>query len=77
MRLMDDPDVKKSMHDLWIQEGKTKAKVFVAKFEEMGEIDFNYADGTSKFTEKICTSRTTLEDLNIKKTLMLKHHYHR
>jgi len=52
MRLMDDPDVKKSMHDLWIQEGKTKAKVFVAKFEEMGEIDFNYADGTSKFTEK-------------------------
>jgi hypothetical protein len=52
MRLMDDPDVKKSMNDLWIQEGKTKAKVYVAKFEEMGEIEFNYADGTSKFTEK-------------------------
>lgn len=52
MRLMDDPDVKKSMHDLWIQEGKTKAKVYVAKFEEIGEIDFNYADGTSKFVEK-------------------------
>jgi hypothetical protein len=52
MRLMDDPDVKKSMHDLWIQEGKTKAKIYVAKFEEIGEIDFNYADGTSKFTEK-------------------------
>ena len=52
MRLMDDPDVKQSMQDLWIKEGKTKAKVYVAKFEEIGEIDFNYADGTSKFTEK-------------------------
>jgi len=52
MRLMDDPDVKKSMQDLWIQEGKTKAKIYVAKFEEIGEINFNYADGTSKFTEK-------------------------
>ena len=51
MRLMDDPDVKKSMNDLWIQEGKTKADVYVAKFEKMGEIEFNYSDGTSKFTE--------------------------
>lgn len=51
MRLMDDPDVKKSMNDLWIQEGKTKAEVYVAKFEKMGEIEFNYSDGTSKFTE--------------------------
>jgi len=52
MRLMDDPDVKQSMQDLWVKEGKTKAKVYVAKFEEIGDIDFNYADGTSKFTEK-------------------------
>jgi hypothetical protein len=52
MRLMDDPDVKKSMHDIWIQEGRTKAKIYVAKFEEIGEIDFNYTDGVSRFTEK-------------------------
>lgn len=51
MRLMDDPDAKKSMNDLWIQEGKTKAIIYVAKFEKMGEIDFNYSDGTSKLTE--------------------------
>jgi len=51
MRLMDDPDVKKSMNDLWVQEGKTKAVVYVAKFEKMGEINFNYTDGTSQFTE--------------------------
>ncbi len=52
LRLMDDPEVKKSMHDLWIEQGKTKAKVYSAKFEEIGEINFNYADGTSSFTEK-------------------------
>lgn len=55
MRLMDDPDVKKSMHDLWLDEAKTRAKVFVAKFEEIGEIEYNYADGTSKFVEKSST----------------------
>lgn len=52
LRLMDDPDVKKSMNDLWLEQGKTKAKVYVAKFEEMGEITFNYANGTSSFVEK-------------------------
>lgn len=55
MRLMDDPDVKKSMQDLWVQEGKTRAKVYVAKFEEIGEIEFNYANGTSRFNEKSAT----------------------
>lgn len=49
MRLMEDPDVKKSMQELWIEQGKTKANVYVAKFEKMGEIHFNYTDGISKF----------------------------
>jgi len=51
-RLMDDPDVMKSMKDLWIENGKTKANIYVAKFEKIGEIDFNYTDGVSKFIEK-------------------------
>ena len=48
---MNEPDVKKSMNDLWIQEGKTKADIYIAKFEKMGEIEFNYSDGTSRFTK--------------------------
>lgn len=52
MRLMDEPDVMKSMRDMWIEHGKTRAKVYVAKFEEIGEIKFDYSNGTSKFTEK-------------------------
>lgn len=53
MRLMDDPDVMKSMNDLWVQEGKTRAKIYAAKFEEIGEIEFDYATGVSKFTDKV------------------------
>ena len=52
LRLMNDPEVQMSMNDLWIKEGKTKADVYVAKFEKIGEINFNYADGVSKFVEK-------------------------
>jgi hypothetical protein len=51
LRLMDDPEVQMSMNDFWIKEGKTKADVYVAKFEKIGEINFNYADGVSKFVE--------------------------
>lgn len=52
LRLMNDPEVQMSMNDFWIKEGKTKADVYVAKFEKIGEINFNYADGVSKFVEK-------------------------
>lgn len=52
LRLMDEPEIMKSMQDLWIEQGKTKADVYVAKFEKIGEINFNYADGVSKFIEK-------------------------
>jgi hypothetical protein len=52
LRLMNDPDVKMSMNDIWIKEAKTKADVYVAKFEKIGEINFNYTDGTSKFVPK-------------------------
>lgn len=52
LRVMDDPDVQMSMNDLWIKEGKTKADVYVAKFERIGEINFSYVDGVSKFIER-------------------------
>lgn len=49
MRLMNDPDVKKSMNDLWVKEGKTKAEIYVPKFKKIGEIEFDYSNGISKF----------------------------
>ena len=51
-RTMENPDLKKSMHDFWLENGKQRANVYIAKFEKIGEIDFNYNDGTSQFTEK-------------------------
>jgi len=55
MRTMDDPDVKKSMQDLWVEQGKTRANVYVAKFEKIGEIEFDYTDGTSQFHDTSST----------------------
>lgn len=52
LRTFENPDVKKSMMDLWTGEGKRKAEVYMAKFEKIGEIEFNYANGTSQFIEK-------------------------
>ena len=51
-RLYADPDVKKSIHDAWKEEGKKTAEVYVAKFEKVGTVDFDYRNGTSYFTEK-------------------------
>jgi hypothetical protein len=52
LRTFSDPDAKKSMHDYWIEEGKKRADVYIAKLEKIGEIEFNYANGTSQFIEK-------------------------
>ena len=52
LRTFENPDVKKSMNDFWVGEGKKKAEVYMAKFEKIGEIEFNYVNGTSQFIEK-------------------------
>jgi hypothetical protein len=52
LRLMSNPDEKKSMHDIWAQEGKKKAEVYLVKFEKIGEIELNPFAGTSDFVEK-------------------------
>jgi hypothetical protein len=49
LRTYENPDVKKSMHDLWVEEGKRRAEVFMVKLEKIGEIEFNYTNGTSQF----------------------------
>jgi hypothetical protein len=51
MRTYDDLDVRKSMMDLWRDEAKLKAEVYIIKYEKAGEIEFNYMNGTAKFTE--------------------------
>jgi hypothetical protein len=52
LRTFENPDVKKSMNDLWIDEGKRKADVYIVKLEKIGCLDFNYANGTTRFDEK-------------------------
>ena len=52
LRTFENPDVKKSMNEFWIEDGKRKADVYIVKLEKIGCLDFNYANGTTRFDEK-------------------------
>lgn len=48
-KTLQNPDEKKSMNQLWIEKGLTKAEVYQAKFEKIGEIQYDYKSGLSSF----------------------------
>jgi hypothetical protein len=52
LRTFSDPDVKESMNDFWLDKGQKRAEVYMAKLEKIGELEFDYANGTTKFVEK-------------------------
>ena len=40
------------MNDFWLDKGQKRAEVYMAKLEKIGELEFNYANGTTQFVEK-------------------------
>lgn len=50
-RTLANPEEKKNMSQMWSEEGKTKAEVYLAKFEKVGDLEFDYKNGTTKFVE--------------------------
>jgi hypothetical protein len=56
MNLMNSPEEKTTIKDLWLDKAKKKSEVYVVKFEKVGEIDFDPIEGTS--------SLTTIKDVN-------------
>jgi len=52
IRTFADPDVKKSMRELWLDNGQKKAEVFLAKLEKIGEMEYDFSNGTTVFAEK-------------------------
>ncbi len=55
-----EPESKKSMHDLWINDGKVRAEVFQVEYKKLGELIFDPFNGASKFVEM---TQPTPEDL--------------
>lgn len=51
-RTYENPDMKKSMSELWMDKGQKKADVYMVKLEKIGCLEFDYANGTTKFVEK-------------------------
>jgi hypothetical protein len=49
MNLVEDPENKTSMKDLWLKDGKRDAEVFIVNFEKIGRIEFDPFEGISNF----------------------------
>lgn len=50
-RTVGQPDSKKSMHKLWLEDGKVRAEIFRVEMKKIGEMEFDPMNGTSKFVE--------------------------
>lgn len=51
-KTMEDPNISKSMQQMWSEKGITKAEVYQTKFEKIGDIVFDYKSGMSQFIER-------------------------
>lgn len=49
-RMMDDINMEQSMKALWNSDGATKAEVYQIKYERIGDMVFDYANGTATYT---------------------------
>ena len=52
LKTLDNPEISKSMQQMWSENGTTRVEVYQAKFEKAGEIIYDYKNGTSVFIEK-------------------------
>jgi len=48
-KTMENPEFSKSLNQMWSEEGKTRAEVHQAKFEKIGDLEYDYRNGTTKF----------------------------
>jgi flagellar motor protein MotB len=52
LRQKDNPDVKTTIENIWKNEGKKSATIYLVKLEKLGELTFDPFGGTSKFEYK-------------------------
>lgn len=52
LRTYENPDIKRTMHELWMDKGQLKSEVYMVKLEKIGDLEFNYTNGTTQFIEK-------------------------
>lgn len=47
--LVNNPTEQKSLHDLWLEQGKTRAEVYQVEFKRIGDMEFRPLEGICKF----------------------------
>ena len=50
-RTFEDPDIKRSIKEMWLSEAKRGAEIYIAKFEKIGDLTFDYINGVANFQE--------------------------
>lgn len=60
-RSMDNIDMKMSMMDAWKNEGRTKAEIYIIKYERAGDMTYDYANGTAVFVPVSSSEAVTID----------------
>jgi len=47
--LLDSPESKINMHELWLKDAIKKAEIYIVKYDKIGDIEFNPIEGTTSF----------------------------
>lgn len=68
--LVNSPDQKTTMHDLWLEKGKVRAEVFKVQFEKIGEMVFNPMEGICKFEQKTSSLESNNLDIESKDSVL-------
>lgn len=68
--LVDAPDKKTTMHDLWLEKGKVRAEVFKVQLEKIGEMIFDPMQGICKFEQKTSSLESNNLDIESKDSVM-------
>lgn len=68
--LVDSPEKKTTMHDLWLEKGKVRAEVFKVQLEKIGEMVFNPMEGICKFEQKTSSLESNNLDIESKDSVL-------
>lgn len=51
-KTVENPEEEESIKELWMEEGKVQADVYIAKMEKIGNIKYDFRSGTATFNEE-------------------------
>ena len=66
MNSMSNPEEKISMRNMWLKDAVKDVEIYVAKFEKIGNIEFDPFEGTATFTPDISDEKEEIDSEDVK-----------